>query len=357
MSPDFKKATIDVLSKRAAFKCSNPDCRVSTVGPNSDNNKSTSIGEAAHIYGARETSKRYIPDQTNVLRSDITNAIWLCRNCHKLIDTDENRFSVSTLFAWREHHENYILSELGTATDKIHLEEQTALLLQFKDHSPLIRRIVLDQPDGWEWRLTAELMRYLNNPLFRKLDDLNQGLYIKAQTHLNDEHVLDWIFKRLNEASKMIEPFHGLLGKLTESFGPPGKSGSVEEIFHITNLIRDQIEYMLKFEEVIHFTIVSSKYENLLRLLKNMIGSQAKKLANIPKQLDEVVEISHQRIDEKLAKPLRIENIIEFSVPENWEENFDQEMRKVQGRPSKKAEKYSKIFAIIIFILFLVYVC
>ncbi len=41
MRPDFSKATIDTLAKRAAFKCSNPDCRIATVGPNDNINKST----------------------------------------------------------------------------------------------------------------------------------------------------------------------------------------------------------------------------------------------------------------------------------------------------------------------------
>ncbi|QSW88265.1 MULTISPECIES: hypothetical protein [Flavobacterium] len=45
MNPDFNKTTIDTLAKRAGYKCSNPDCRVNTIGPNSDPEKSTKIGE------------------------------------------------------------------------------------------------------------------------------------------------------------------------------------------------------------------------------------------------------------------------------------------------------------------------
>jgi len=59
MFPDFTKKTIDILTKRAAFICSNPDCRTSTVGPNTDPKKATVIGEAAHILGARPGSKPF----------------------------------------------------------------------------------------------------------------------------------------------------------------------------------------------------------------------------------------------------------------------------------------------------------
>ncbi len=70
-APDFSKKTIDILSKRAAFICSNPDCRASTVGPNSDPNKSTLIGEAAHIFGARPKSKRYKLEMTDDLPPEL----------------------------------------------------------------------------------------------------------------------------------------------------------------------------------------------------------------------------------------------------------------------------------------------
>ena len=117
MVPDFNKKTIDILAKRAAYKCSNPDCRVNTIGPNSDPEKATTIGEAAHIFGAREGSKRYDLSMTDSFRAEITNAIWLCRNCHKLIDTDEQKYSTNILFAWRAKHEEFIASDLGSITD------------------------------------------------------------------------------------------------------------------------------------------------------------------------------------------------------------------------------------------------
>jgi len=119
MNPDFNKKTVDTLAKRSAFRCSNPACRVITVGPNSAENKSTVIGEAAHIYGARPNSKRYKEEMTDSERATITNAIWLCRNCHKFIDSDEGMYSSNTLSMWKKHHEQYILSKLGVQSNEI----------------------------------------------------------------------------------------------------------------------------------------------------------------------------------------------------------------------------------------------
>ena len=148
MSPDFSKKTIEILSRRAALLCSNPDCRVLAVGPNPDPEKITVIGEAAHIFGARPNAKRYVESMTDVIRASITNGIWLCRNCHKLVDTESERYSSDILFLWREEHEKYIQAKLGNKTDGLVFEKKNDELLPFKDYPPLIRRIVFDKPDG-----------------------------------------------------------------------------------------------------------------------------------------------------------------------------------------------------------------
>ena len=54
---DFSSATIETMAKRVTYMCSNPECEKMTVGPNSNKNKSTSIGVAAHIKAAAPGGK------------------------------------------------------------------------------------------------------------------------------------------------------------------------------------------------------------------------------------------------------------------------------------------------------------
>lgn len=331
MQPDFKKKTIDTLAKRAAFKCSNPDCRVLTVGPNSEDDKSTIIGEAAHIFGARPNSKRFIPEMSDTARAEITNGIWLCRNCHKLIDTDNQKYSSEILFKWREIHEQYTQSELGSATDKIHYEKQVSKLSIFHNYPPIIRRIVIDKPEGWEWRLAAELLRYFNQPLFRQLEDIRDGLYVKNQLYIEENKTLCWVQSQLTENSNLVGPFVVLLDRLTKSFGAPGEAGNEEEIHHITSLIRDQIKEIVKYEEKIHFAIVSEKYQKLVNLLKNQIGSQVSKLAEIPESLDETVALLGKDHGGTKENPHVVERTITFELPKGWSKQFNRELRRVQG--------------------------
>ena len=106
--PKFSQRTVDALSKRAAQTCSNPSCRKPTSGPHSDSSKSVTKGEAAHIRGARPGSARYDPDMTDAERAEPANGIWLCRECAKVIDADEDKFPVILLQEWKASHESWV---------------------------------------------------------------------------------------------------------------------------------------------------------------------------------------------------------------------------------------------------------
>jgi hypothetical protein len=108
----FSRQTVDTLARRSGFQCANPDCGIQTVGPNADPNKATTIGEAAHICGAKLGSMRYDATMSDVTRASITNGIWLCKNCHGKIDRDAIEYPVELLFAWRKAHEERVQREL-----------------------------------------------------------------------------------------------------------------------------------------------------------------------------------------------------------------------------------------------------
>lgn len=227
MSPDFSKTTIEVLAKRAAFLCSNPDCRALTVGPNSDVAKATNIGEAAHIYGARSDAPRYNPQMSDMVRGEITNGIWLCRNCHVKVDRDAQKYSAELLFKWREDLDRHVASSLGSSA-RMRFDLEEAQIAEFLDYPPIVRRILVDQPDGWEWRLTAEILRHLNRPIFRNLRDLQDGLYTRPLERI-DGNAWPWISARLSEMQNFSSPIEKLLTRLNESWGAPGVAGDASE--------------------------------------------------------------------------------------------------------------------------------
>lgn len=353
-SPDFSKRITEELAKRASHVCSNPDCRIVTIGPSSDPEKSTNLGEAAHVYGARPNSARYIDAMSDINRSSITNGLWLCRNCHKRIDRDEKLYPADLLFRWREEHENRNFKNLGTKLDRVKYEQSLNQLELFDGYPPIIRRIVIDRPDGWEWSVTAELMRFLNRAPLRALDDLRSGLYVKEFDYVCDENALDWISEVLSTLRELSSPVSNLLERLTISWGAPGKEGDLEEIHHLCLLVRDYLYQIVAYEERIRFTVLSEDYSRLYSMLKDCVGSQAQKLEIIPDRLDEVLQIAlsgnHGGTEDN---PTVLTTIIEFGLPINWESDFDRELRKLGSRiPLKSAaEGYSLIEITIGFVI------
>ena len=110
--PDFNKETIRILSERAGLRCSSPSCGRPTTGPNSKRDKATRTGEAAHIRAARGGEARFDKSMTDKQRADISNAIWLCAHCHKMVDDDELEFPAGELEKWKIYHERNIREEL-----------------------------------------------------------------------------------------------------------------------------------------------------------------------------------------------------------------------------------------------------
>lgn len=249
IKPEFSKQTIDILARRARFQCSNPDCGVQTIGPHTQEEKSTSIGEAAHIFGANFGAARYDENVSITTRSAITNGIWLCRNCHAEIDRDQERFPSDLLFTWRKKHEERVLKELGTRGDIIRYELELERLHKFKDYPKLIYRIAIDKPKGWEWQLGAELLRYLNEPELSRLRNLREGYYFRAQSRITADNFLGWVTERTHIMSKLLAPFTILFDRLIKSFGAPGESGNIEEINNTCLLIKDVLSEVVNHEE------------------------------------------------------------------------------------------------------------
>lgn len=329
-TPDFSKATIDTLARRARFQCSNPDCGAQTVGPNSDPEKATLIGEAAHIAGAKLSAARYDATMSDVTRASITNGIWLCRNCHGQVDRDERKYSPDLLFAWRRDHEERAARELGSRGDRIRYETEMAHLNFLSGYPAIIQRIVIDKPDGWEWRLVAELMRHLNKPQLKRLQNLQAGHYYRPQPRVESDQFIDWVEERAHIMSNLVSPLVGLVDRLTASWGEPGEPADIEEMYDVCVLIRDALAAIIDFEESLHFAHIPEKGEPMRATLKNVVGSNAARLAEIPDKLDEMVAMiktDHGGTDEE---PLIIHWTLPFSVPEDFNERFDNALREYE---------------------------
>lgn len=147
----FSSVVIDRMAKRVGMKCSNPDCRAPTSGPDLADGV-TNVGVAAHISAASPGGARYDSRLSSEARSDIANGIWLCQTHAKLIDDDELAFPSPLLREWKETAEHMAALEArGFAVRRAapfpNLEKKAPdLIAEMRTDltgSPLVRQFIL----------------------------------------------------------------------------------------------------------------------------------------------------------------------------------------------------------------------
>jgi hypothetical protein len=103
---EFSEKVRRAVAARAGWLCSLAGCGKLTVGPSDEGpDKSTNIGEAAHICAAAQGGRRYDASMTPEERGGIDNAIWLCSDHAKLIDRDEVTYTAERLHAMKREHQ------------------------------------------------------------------------------------------------------------------------------------------------------------------------------------------------------------------------------------------------------------
>jgi|GEM_PF-2346795 len=109
---NFSDRVKSILAKRVGTRCSNPNCPNETSGPHTNDEQAVNIGVAAHITAAIRGGPRFDENMSSRERSSAKNGIWLCQNCAKLIDSDEERYSVILILRWKKHAEDLMQKRL-----------------------------------------------------------------------------------------------------------------------------------------------------------------------------------------------------------------------------------------------------
>lgn len=112
MRDDFAILVKETLAKRVAHRCSRPECRQVTSGPQENPERAINVGVAAHITAASSGGPRYNALLTSEQRQSIENGIWLCQTCAKLVDNDPLHYPCEVLHEWKREAERTARREL-----------------------------------------------------------------------------------------------------------------------------------------------------------------------------------------------------------------------------------------------------
>ncbi len=97
-----------ILAFQSGNICAFPECNQSLVVENNGSDGSI-VGEAAHIKGENPTAARYDENMTDGERNHPDNLIYLCRIHHKIIDDQENLYTVDKLLKMKDDHKKWVI--------------------------------------------------------------------------------------------------------------------------------------------------------------------------------------------------------------------------------------------------------
>jgi len=135
------------------------------------------IGVAAHITVASTDGPRYNPDLAIDARKSASNGIWLCQVCAKLVDNDEQRYTVEIIQRWKTISETAALQSLErlgeSADDELLFLRLELLMPELLDEirndlkaKPLSREFVLLKKGWIYWASGHELSYYYEDHAF-----------------------------------------------------------------------------------------------------------------------------------------------------------------------------------------------
>lgn len=120
MSRSYTQRTIKILSIRSGGICAHPDCQQQLiVNATNKNDPDTLVGEIAHIFSYSNGGPRPNPDKTQQQLNEYDNLIFLCRNHHRIVDTQEHTYTVDMLLKWKREHEQLMAQRIADKVPEI----------------------------------------------------------------------------------------------------------------------------------------------------------------------------------------------------------------------------------------------
>jgi hypothetical protein len=105
MSSNIPPKDQKLLCLRSGNRCAFPKCWTLLVEDKTDKDHESIIAEMAHIKGEKPNAARYDPDMTAKERNSYDNLILVCRIHHKIIDDQEDTYTVEKLHDFKRKHE------------------------------------------------------------------------------------------------------------------------------------------------------------------------------------------------------------------------------------------------------------
>ena len=164
---DFSEPTKRLLAQRAGHRCSNPDCRAPTSGPQVNRPGGVNVGVAAHITAAVSGGPRFDGNLSPENRAAAENGIWLCQTCAKLVDNDPTHFTADVLRSLKHDAEREARAVVGKPQPPLDNSGSVAAAIR--------RNLDLRDRMSRDLRKTVDELRELPRPHYPYEEFANDG--------------------------------------------------------------------------------------------------------------------------------------------------------------------------------------
>jgi hypothetical protein len=115
---------------RSGNMCAFPECKKILVVDETSTDDPSVIGEEAHIVAQKEDGPRGKSPLTSEQRDKYDNLILLCSVHHKVVDDQENEYTVEKLHQFKANHEKWIRENLSIDCKKVKDDEVYATYIE-----------------------------------------------------------------------------------------------------------------------------------------------------------------------------------------------------------------------------------
>jgi hypothetical protein len=229
------------------------------------------------------------------------------------VDDDVNRYPAGLLFEWQRNHERRVSEAVGKAGAELRHRYEERHLEEFGRLSYLSERLIIEKGDFWEYRLTAEALRFELTPVLRRWNALKRGLYMKSCERIEKFDTIRWIQDKGTEIINITGAYSELMNvEFARAWGEPGIAGSDIEIITTCRLFTEMCESALRWEESVRFVVVDDIFEEVHDLYVGIAGNLIEEAAKVPAFFVDNLGNNPQ--------PGTYSLILTLELPEGWSE-------------------------------------
>ena len=175
---------------------------------------------------------------------------------------------------------------------------------------------------GWEYALTAALLREWVGPLERRWLDLERGLYVPTKAHIPDDAFMSWAGTQMSNLSDQTGALNQLVNvELKPTWGPPGQPGSVEDIRRVCSYIADACSRLLEWEERVRGAKAAEPFSEMVDAFRGVAGPAISEIAKMPRFIDGMLSAEVPG-EHRLS--------LEFSFPPDFARKYEEAMRHIR---------------------------